>query len=40
MRPALERARKALEAELSKVTIADIAVEVSRLGKFALPKRW
>jgi Rrf2 family protein len=40
MRPALERARKALETELSKVTIADITVEVSRLGKFALPKRW
>ncbi len=39
MRPALERARKALEAELAKVTIADIAVEVARLGKFALPGR-
>ncbi|PFH10258.1 Rrf2 family protein [Collimonas sp. PA-H2] len=39
MRPVLERARKALETELSKVTIADIAVEVSRLGKFALPDR-
>ncbi len=39
MRPALERARKALEAELAKVTIADIAAEVARLGKFALPGR-
>lgn len=37
MRPALERARKALEAELSKVTLADIAAEVARLGKFAVP---
>jgi len=38
MRPVLERARSALEAELSKSTIADIAAEVARLGKFALPK--
>ncbi|CAB3799156.1 Rrf2 family transcriptional regulator [Paraburkholderia caffeinilytica] len=37
MRPALEQARKALETELSRFTIADIAVEVSRLGKFTLP---
>lgn len=37
MRPALEQARKALEAELARFTIADIATEVSRLGKFALP---
>ncbi len=37
MRPALDKARKALEAELAKVTIADIAAEVARLGKFALP---
>ena len=36
MRPVLERARHALEAELSKSTIADIASEVARLGKFAL----
>ncbi len=40
MRPALEQARQALEAELSKVTIADIAVEVARLGKFRLPAGW
>ncbi|MFM0016627.1 Rrf2 family transcriptional regulator [Paraburkholderia sediminicola] len=38
MHPALERARKALEAELSKYTIADIVAEVARLGKFELPK--
>jgi Rrf2 family protein len=40
MRPALEQARKALEAELAKVTIADIAAEICRLGKFALPAGW
>lgn len=40
MQPALEQARKALEAELSKFTIADIAVEVARLGKFKLPRSW
>lgn len=33
MNPALNRARKALEVELSKATIADIATEVIRLGK-------
>jgi Rrf2 family protein len=38
MHPVLERARKALEAELSKYTIADIAAEVARLGKFELPQ--
>ena len=38
MRPALAQARKALETELSKSTIADIAAEVARLGKFAPPE--
>jgi Rrf2 family protein len=38
MHPALERARTALEAELSKYTIADIVAEVARLGKFELPQ--
>ncbi len=33
MHPALERARNALEAELSRYTIADIVAEVARLGK-------
>ena len=37
MRPVLDRARKALEAELAKSTIADIAAEVARLGKFEFP---
>lgn len=33
MHPALQRARNALEAELSRYTIADIVAEVARLGK-------
>jgi DNA-binding IscR family transcriptional regulator len=40
MRPALERARAALESELAKVTVADIAGEVARLGKFSIPLVW
>jgi Rrf2 family protein len=40
MRPTLARARKALEHELAKVTIADIAAEVARLGKFSVPLEW
>lgn len=33
MHPALQRARNALEAELSRYTIADIVAEVARLGE-------
>jgi len=40
IQPSLDRARNALEAELAKVTIADIANEVARLGKFTLPLTW
>jgi Rrf2 family protein len=40
MQPTLARARKALEDELAKVTIADIAAEVARIGKFSLPLQW
>jgi len=40
MGPALSRARTAMENELSKTTIADIAAEVARLGKFSVPLRW
>jgi Rrf2 family protein len=40
MHPTLMRARKALEDELAKVTIADIAAEVARIGKFSLPLAW
>ncbi|MDV2453248.1 Rrf2 family transcriptional regulator [Xanthomonas hortorum] len=38
--PPLARARKALEDELAKTTIADIAAEVARLGKFSIPLVW
>lgn len=37
LRPVLARARTGLESELAKVTVADIASEVARLGKFSLP---
>ncbi len=37
MNPSLARARAALEEELAKVTIADIAAEVARLGEFSIP---
>ena len=40
MQPALDRARTALETELSKVTIADIVKDVARLGKFSIPLVW
>jgi hypothetical protein len=40
MQPALLRARKGLENELAKVTIADIAADVARLGKFTMPLVW
>jgi len=40
MQPVLTRARTALETELAKTTVADIATEVARLGKFSLPLVW
>ena len=40
MRPSLERAQTALETELAKVSVADIAGEVARLGKFSIPLAW
>lgn len=40
IQPVLTRARAALEAELAKVSIADTAAEVARLGKFELPLVW
>lgn len=40
IRPTLEKARSAFENELYNVTIADIAAEVARLGKFTLPLAW
>lgn len=40
MQPTLVRARGALEKELAGATIADIAAEVARLGKFSIPLVW
>ena len=40
MQPSLMRARQALEDELAKVTIADIAAEVARIGNFSIPLTW
>jgi Rrf2 family protein len=40
IQPAFDRARKALEAELAKTTVADVAAEVARLGKFSIPLAW
>jgi Rrf2 family protein len=40
LRPVLDRARAAMEAELAGVTIAHIATDLARLGKFELPLKW
>jgi Rrf2 family protein len=40
LQPTLLRARRGLEDELAKVTVADIAAEVARLGKFSIPLEW
>jgi Rrf2 family protein len=40
LQPTLDRARQAMEAELAKTTIADIAAEVAKLGKFSIPLVW
>lgn len=40
IQPTLSKARQALEQELAKTTIADIAAEVARLGKFSIPLTW
>ena len=37
IRPSLDQATKSLERKLNAVTIADIAREVARLGKFTIP---
>jgi len=37
LQPTLTRARKGLENELAKVTLADVASEVARKGKFSIP---
>lgn len=40
IQPILNRARHALEEELAQSTIADVAAEVARLGKFSIPLTW
>jgi Rrf2 family protein len=40
LQPVLSRARKALEDELAQATVADIAADVARLGKFSVPLTW
>jgi Rrf2 family protein len=40
LQPVLSRARKALEDELAQSTVADIAADVARLGKFSVPLTW
>lgn len=40
MQPVLTKARNALETELAQTTVADIAAEVARLGKFSIPLVW
>jgi Rrf2 family protein len=40
IQPTLVRARRALEGELATTSIADIAAEVARLGKFSIPLVW
>jgi DNA-binding IscR family transcriptional regulator len=37
IRPSLDRAKKALEEQLASVTIADVAADVARRGKFTIP---
>lgn len=40
LRPTLDRARKALEAELALVTIQQVAADVATLGDFVVPLVW
>lgn len=40
LEPALIRAREAFAAELARVTIADVAADVARLGQFSVPYDW
>lgn len=40
LQPTLARARSALENELAKTTIADMADTVAKLGKFSIPLAW
>ena len=36
----LDRAMAAMEAELAQATIAEVAADVARLGKFTIPLKW
>jgi len=38
--PTLDRARTAMEDELARITIHDVAQDVARLGKFSIPLAW
>jgi Rrf2 family protein len=40
LEPAMARAREAFDAELARVTIADVAADVARLGQFSIPYDW
>lgn len=39
IRPSLDQATEALERQLASVTIAHVAKEVARLGKFTIPSK-
>ena len=40
LQPTLAHAREAFEAELARVTIADVAADVVQLGQFTVPYAW
>ena len=40
LHPALAAAREAFEAELARVTIADVAADVTLLGQISIPHDW
>lgn len=40
LQPALDRARQAMEQELAGVSVAQLAADVARLGKFSIPLQW
>ena len=40
LQPILDKARNAMEAELARVSLAQVADDVARLGNFAIPLTW
>jgi Rrf2 family protein len=40
LQPALDRARLAMEQELAGVSVAQLAADVARLGKFSISLQW